>query len=308
MQTAVEVTFHGVRGSIPTSCPTMQRIGGNTSCVSIEARNHDPIILDLGTGLRAWGTKMNIPAQQTMHALLTHLHWDHIQGLPFFSPLIFSDVTLNVYGCAEPPESLAEALNRVIAPPFFPIRASDFAGQVNFFDVAEADFAVGDAHIKSRSVPHVGTTNGYRIDIAGSSIAYISDHQQPIGNPRGVDEAVIELCENVDLLIHDAQLWPNELITKMRWGHSTPQYALEVAKQSKAKALALFHHDPTHDDHSIEEMEQKLRLQGTQVGVEKVFAAREGMRLTFAGRPHAHANGKVEQLREREPALTLSPI
>ena len=306
VQTAVGVTFHGVRGSIPTSCPTMQRVGGNTSCVSIETFNHDPIILDMGTGLRAWGNKITNPSKQTMHALLTHLHWDHIQGLPFFAPLIFNDVTFNIYGCSDPPESLAEAVNRIITPPFFPIRISEFVGQVNFVDVSDTEFVVGDAQITSRSVPHVGATNGYRIDIAGSSIAYISDHQQPIGDPTKVDGAVIELCKDVDLLIHDSQIWPNEFITKLRWGHSTPQYALEVAQQSNAKALALFHHDPAHDDHSIEEMEQQIRAQGVQVGIAEVFAAREGMRLTLAGETDWHTNGRAEL--SRELALTLAQI
>ena len=278
----VDVSFHGVRGSTPCSCPSVQRYGGNTSCVSIETANHDPIILDLGTGLRPWGTTNAPERRQTIHALLTHLHWDHIQGLPFFAPLLRENTTLNIYGCADNFESLAEAIDRFIAPPFFPIRTSDFAGQVNFIDVCDADFVVGLASVMAKPVRHVGATNGYRVNLGGVSVAYVPDHQQPVDQPRHVDDAVLELCAGVDLLIHDAQLWPDELRTKQRWGHSTPQYALEVAHQAGAKALALFHHDPNHDDRSLDEMVKRVSAQGRQIGVDTVFAAQEGTRLSFA--------------------------
>ena len=133
----------------------------------------------------------------------------------------------------------------------------------------------------SRPVPHVGTTNGYRLSLFGSSIAYIPDHQEPIGDPTHVDEAVLELCDGVDLLIHDGQLWPDELEMKQAWGHSTPEYALEVARQAGVKTLVLFHHDPAHDDASVDEMSARMRERGSQVGVDTVLAATEGTSLTF---------------------------
>lgn len=278
----VVVSFHGVRGSTPCSCPTVQRYGGNTSCVSLETAQADPIVLDLGTGLRLWGRALADHTALTVNALVTHLHWDHIQGLPFFAPLLCEQTTLNIYGPAEPPESLADAFDRFIAPPFFPIRTADLPATINFHDVGNGEFVLGPASVMARPVPHVGRTNGYRLDLHGFSIAYVPDHQQPVDAPWSVDDRVLELCDGADLLIHDGQLWPDELIVKQRWGHSTPDYALEVARQAGVETLVLFHHDPAHDDASVDEMAQRLDRRGAEVGLSRVIAATEGTSLTFS--------------------------
>lgn len=293
----VVVSFHGVRGSTPCSCPSVQRYGGNTSCVSVETPDADPIVLDLGTGLRSWGHALGLhsavtKSALTINALVTHLHLDHIQGLPFFAPLLCERTTLNIFGSAGPPESLAEAFDRIIAPPFFPIRTADLPATINFHDISLSDFPLGRASVMARPVPHVGSTNGYRLDLHGFSLAYVPDHQEPADDPTFVDDRVLELCDGADLLIHDGQYWPEELARKRRWGHSTPDYALEVARQAGVETLVLFHHDPAHDDTSVDEMVQRLRGRASEVGVSNVLAATEGARLTFtapdtAGSCHA---------------------
>jgi len=292
-QETVVVSFHGVRGSTPCSCPTVQRYGGNTSCVSVETSEADPIVLDLGTGLRPWGHALASHTSLTVNALVTHLHWDHIQGLPFFAPLLCPDTTLNIYGSAGPPESLAEAFDRFIAPPFFPIRTADLPATINFHDVSSSDFVLGLASVMARPVPHVGRTNGYRLDLHGFSVAYVPDHQEPVDDPTHVDDRVLELCDGADLLIHDGQLWPDELMMKQHWGHSTPDYALEVARQAGVESLVLFHHDPAHDDASVDEMVQRLAERGSEVGVTNVLAATEGTSLTFAAQSSRSTSGGI---------------
>lgn len=277
----VVVSFHGVRGSTPCSCPSIQRYGGHTSCVSVEAPGQDPIVFDLGTGLRPWGRDMPEPQDLTLHALVTHLHWDHIQGLPFFAPLLHPHTTMHVYGPGESGETLADAFGRFMAPPFFPISSAELPSQVAFHDAHRDDFHIGGARIMARPVPHCGPTNGYRIELDGISIAYVPDHQEPLDDPRWVDDAVLELCDGVDVLIHDAQLWADELPLKADWGHCTPEYALEVARQAAAKSLVLFHHDPAHDDGSLDEMGDRIGAAAAEVGVDQVICATEGLKLSL---------------------------
>lgn len=274
------VAFHGVRGSTPCSCPSLARYGGNTSCVSIEAEGHDPIILDLGTGLRMFGSGCGLEGL-TAHALLTHLHWDHVQGLPFFGPLHHVDTSLTVYGPGDgSAESLDACMARFMAPPFFPITADELPGRVEFVDALDADFEIGETKVMARSVPHTGPTAGYRVERNGVAIAYLPDHQEPIDDKQFVADGALELCRDVDVLIHDAQLTADEFAMKSHWGHSTPEYAVEVARQAGAKSLVLFHHDPGHDDDAVDVICEETRQLAAVDGID-VVAAIEGLKLTL---------------------------
>ena len=276
----VVVAFHGVRGSTPCSCPTLARYGGNTSCISIETEGQDPIILDLGTGLRMFGTCCE-HGGMSAHALLTHLHWDHVQGLPFFAPLHHPDTSLTVYGPGDgSAESLADCMARFMAPPFFPITASDLPASVSFVDALDADFSIGETTVMARSIPHTGPTAGFRVERNGVSIAYLPDHQEPIDDKTYIAPGARELCRDVDVLIHDAQLTADEFAQKSHWGHSTPAYALEVARQTRAKTLVLFHHDPSHDDDAVDVICEETRQLAAADGID-VVAAIEGLKLTL---------------------------
>jgi phosphoribosyl 1,2-cyclic phosphodiesterase len=281
-ENSIDVSFHGVRGSTPCSCPTVQRYGGNTSCVSVEAAGHDPIVFDLGTGLRPWGCSMTPGDPLTVHALVTHLHWDHIQGLPFFTPLQSGETALHVYGPPDADRSMAETFAQFMSPPYFPIGVGDLPARVEFHDAHHDDFDLDGTAVMARPVPHCGKTNGYRVTRNGVSVAYVPDHQQPVGRPDFVDPAVLELCRDADVLIHDAQFWPDEFEAKATWGHCTPEYAIEVAAQAGVSTLVLFHHDPSHSDDDLDEMTERISAVAACRGVPSVVCATEGLKLSVA--------------------------
>jgi phosphoribosyl 1,2-cyclic phosphodiesterase len=288
----VTVTFEGVRGSTPCDGPDLARYGGSTSCVVVEAAGHDPILFDLGTGLRNYGMELTAAGRMQGFrgsALLSHLHWDHVQGVPFFVPLHCEDTLLDVYGPRQSDGPLAEVFEGMMRPPYFPIRPEQLEGTVAFRDVGDDDFPLGDAKVRSRWIRHVGPTLGYRLDWQGVSIAYLSDHSQGSNDGSGDDyvpDDVLDLCDGVDLLIHDAQHTINEFEAKRHWGHCTNEYALHVAKQSGAQRLVLFHHDPIHTDDALDLIAAVSRDRGAQLGIGEVIAAAEGMQLRLAP-PHA---------------------
>ena len=271
----VNVTFWGVRGSTPCPCEDNLRYGGNTACVSIAAPDHDPIVLDLGTGLRFWGETLASDGSFRGLALVTHLHWDHVQGLPFFTPINRVGATLDVYAPPQDGHSVATMFDDFMRPPYFPVRASDLFGEIRFHDIADAELEWGRALVTARDVPHVGATNGYRVELDGVVVVYVSDHQQPRdGDP--VSESVIELCRGADLLIHDAQYEPHELALKPDWGHCTVDYAVRVAAEAGVRRLALFHHDPSHGDAHVDRLLAQARVRAAELGVHEVIAAAEG--------------------------------
>lgn len=273
----MDVTFYGVRGSTPCGCEANRRYGGNTACVVVDVGG-EPIILDLGTGLRFFGQTQSLDGTFAAHALVSHLHWDHVQGLPFFVPIDRPGARLDVYAPAMPDRSVADAFDSFMCPPYFPIRCSDLRGEITFHDVSEGELAVGDAKVKVRSVPHIGPTNGYRVEANGSSVAYLSDHQAPYGLDSVPDNA-LELCDGVDLLVHDAQFVDEEWEQKAHWGHCTVDYALHVAAEAGAKQLALFHHDPEHDDAVVDSLLARA-VAAAEGRVDEVIAAAE--RLTVS--------------------------
>jgi phosphoribosyl 1,2-cyclic phosphodiesterase len=276
----VDVTFYGVRGSTPCSCDANRRYGGNTACVSIQFPGADPIVCDLGTGLRFWGATFPADRPFRGHALVTHLHWDHVQGLPFFAPVLRPGTRLDVY--APPPDSmtLEEAFDEFMSPPYFPVRVADLPGELRFHPVVGAEFAIGDVRVVSRSVPHIGPTNGYRVERDGISVAYISDHQQPLDGSSTIPAAVLELCADADLVVHDAQYTASEFVDKAHWGHCTVDYAVRVAVEAGARRLALFHHDPEHDDAAIDAIVAGARRQAEAHGL-SVIAASEGSSISL---------------------------
>jgi phosphoribosyl 1,2-cyclic phosphodiesterase len=238
-------------------------------------------VLDLGTGLRFWGETQPLDGSFRAAALLTHIHWDHVQGLPFFPPADRPGAQFDIYGPPSDGLGLGAAIEEFMRPPFFPVRADELRGDYRFHDITDGDLVVGNAKVRVRPVPHTGPTNGYRIEWGGVVVAYVSDHQSPLDGSDSIAEPVLELCDGADLLIHDAQFTPGEWAEKSHWGHCTVDYAVHVAKEAGVRRLALFHHDPAHDDDTVDGLLRQAQDQAAESGVDEVLAAFEGMTVAF---------------------------
>ena len=276
---SLHVTFHGVRGSTPCHGPETMKYGGNTSCVSVSSEGNRPLLLDLGTGLRYFGQHYSSHHSEPLDAvaLVTHLHWDHIQGLPFFGPILREGAHLEVYGPRqEDGQSFVAAISRAFSQPTFPVGLHDLRGKFEFHDVEACDFSVDEYRIMSRRVPHIGPTVGYRIELGEISIAYISDHQQPTDGTFAVPDGVRELAEGVDLLIHDSQYTADEFAVKGHWGHCTADFAVEIGAACHVKRVALYHHDPDRTDAQLDAVHL------SKAGGPAVCVAREGHTITLS--------------------------
>lgn len=271
------VTFHGVRGSTPCHGGSTARYGGNTSCVSVAVPGHDPLLFDLGTGLRYFGVAWGDERLFRGTCLLTHLHWDHVQGLPFFTPLLRQGACLDVFAPVQEDGSHpGDALQYGIGPPLFPIGLQALPGSIEVHAVADDDWTIGEIAVRSRLIPHVGNTLGYRVTWHGASVAYLSDHQQMGVSHFEMTGGARELCQGVDVLIHDAQYTYDEFVRKSDWGHCTVEYALWLARECRVGTLVLFHHDPMHDDELVDSLVEAARA---AAGEMQVVAAREGLTI-----------------------------
>lgn len=254
----MQVQLLGVRGSRPTPGAEFVRFGGNTSCVALAHDGERPsLILDAGTGLNRFRSGPDAAAFEGS-ILLSHLHWDHIYGLPFFGAGDRPDSRVRLY---MPEQGDAEdVLSQVMSPPHFPIRPSGLRGNWSFHGLAEGRTEIEGFDVLARDVPHKGgRTFGYRISSGGCTIAYLSDHG-PVELGDGVDgngaihEAALALVSDVDLLLHDAQHTTAEFPAVRHFGHSTIDYAVALARQARVRQLVLFHHDPARTDDQLDEL------------------------------------------------------
>ncbi len=276
----MKVTFWGVRGSIATSGSRFARFGGNTTCLEV-THGDAQLVFDAGTGLRALGQKMMEEgrAQRDVTFFFSHLHWDHIQGFPFFTPAFVPGTKIELYGPVDEDgvTTLYDALDQQMKPPCFPVTLDMMASEKHFTTVASGDtVSTGPFDVSMRALNHPQGSLGYRIEVGGRSVCFATDTEHHEG---AIDDAILDLARDVDLLIYDAQYTEDEYEgragpPRKGWGHSTYVAATEIARAAGAKQLALFHHDPMHDDAMVERMEQdaKTRFANT-------FAAREGLEI-----------------------------
>ena len=301
------VRFWGTRGSIASPGESTVRYGGNTSCVEVRTPDGTVIVLDCGTGARALGLHLvrTLPAPMRLHLFIGHTHWDHIQGFPFFVPAFLPGAELNVYAPLGFQQSLEEAMAGQMEYSYFPVKLRDLRSRIHFTELEEGFFRVGDVLVETQYLNHTAPTIGYRMSSGGATVAYVTDHEPFWKSEDGIlhhpgDQRHIAFMRGADLVIHDAQFTHEEYASRLGWGHATIEYATDVALAAGARRLALFHHDPGHDDPAMDRMEADARARVKECrGVLDVFAAREGLELQIDGSNRAAPIAEISALRRR---------
>ncbi len=271
----MQVHFCGVRGSLPAAGADFVRYGGHTSCLALapDGASAPTLFLDAGTGLlQALSLLNGGPFEGAL--LLSHLHWDHVVGLPFFSAAGHEGPRVDVLlPEQEDGADAATALGGLMSPPYFPIGPLQMCGRWTFSTLAEGELDVEGFTVLARQIPHKGgRTYGYRVSIAGASIAYMPDHN-PTALGAGEDgfgeyhPAALELARDADLLVHDAQLLPEELAAEARFGHAAADYAVALAERAGARSVALFHHRLNRTDDELDALAARLGGRSPAVSV-----------------------------------------
>lgn len=285
-----QVTFWGTRGSIPTPGPDTARYGGNTACISIDGAGGRLVILDAGSGLRPLGHTLMKQRNRELTAdiLLSHTHWDHIQGLPFFKPLSSRETSVNIYGAAQEGVPLKDILGRQMDPMVFPIPLNALAAGLTVVEISEGEFDLDDFHVCSFRLRHPGTTLGYRLVpfSRGRELAYVTDNELGPGGSYEVTpdwrERLVQFVAGADTLVHDAMYLDQIIQARAGWGHSTPRQAVDLAAEGRCSRLILFHHEPEHSDEAIDHLLSDTRDYAARVAPRlQVDAAAEGMRFSL---------------------------
>jgi phosphoribosyl 1,2-cyclic phosphodiesterase len=305
----MRVRFWGVRGSIPVPGRHTNRYGGNTSCVEVRPRGASPIIIDAGTGIRHLGKQLMQTAfgdgRGTAHLLISHTHWDHIQGLPFFSPLYKPGNTLHVFARQRDDTHLRAVFESQTEDPYFPVPLASLKADIEFHELVEGQkFEIGTAQVACTRLNHPWIAIAYRIDVDGASVVYASDtapftdvlleHEfiaKPpvLGEPldprdaaklEAMRESLVRLCHRADLLIYDTQFTYDEYRLRPHWGHSTPDDAVAIARAAQVGSLVLYHHAPARSDDEQDLILQECRIKLVGEPFE-VLAAYEGLEIVL---------------------------
>lgn len=264
----MRITFYGTRGSIPTPGEKTLKYGGNTPCVEIRA-DDTLIILDAGSGIRELGLKLMEEFSTTPikgHLFITHTHWDHIQGLPFFLPMMDKNNQFDVYGCSGFENNLENRLKLQMETDYFPIGMNDFHAAIQFHNLKGPDIAINNAiRVDYIYMNHPGLTLGYRITHKGRSVVFATDNEPYSSLTRSIndesqklitelDAQFIKFIKDTDLLIADGQYTAEEYTTKVGWGHCSIDAAIELSDKANVKRCAIFHHDPMHTDDFLDDL------------------------------------------------------
>jgi CheY-like chemotaxis protein/glyoxylase-like metal-dependent hydrolase (beta-lactamase superfamily II) len=292
----MKVRFWGTRGSIATPGPATNHFGGNTSCVEVTTANGDLLIFDCGTGARQLAAELMVRSKKAINAniLLGHTHWDHIQGFPFFTPAFLKGNSVAIYGPEGSRGSLQQALAGQMEYTYFPVDLNQLPAAITYHDLTEGIHTIGGARVATQFLNHPAMTVGYRVEADGVAVVYLVDHEPfsdalwRAGAEPGRIESILhdgdrrhaEFMAGADLVIHDAQYTPEEYPSRKTWGHSAYDYGVQIAAAAGVRRVALTHHDPSHDDHFVADIERRARALALQCGTGlDVFCAYEGCEL-----------------------------
>ena len=264
----MQVQFWGTRGSIPKPGPTTIHYGGNTLCHEIRTARGTLVIIDCGTGLHGLGLKLLSGGGRSLagHILISHTHWDHIQGVPFFAPFFVPGNKWDIYGPKGLNQSLRDTLAGQMQHTYFPITPNEFGASIRYHDLLEGTFEIDDIKVTTQYLNHPALTLGYRLEADGATVVYCCDHEpfsRDVAEGHreffGLDQQHADFIEGADLLIHDAQYTAAEYPSKVGWGHSSIEFVVKLAQHTKAKHVVLKHHDPLRTDEALDGIVEKVR-------------------------------------------------
>ena len=309
----MRVRFFGTRGSIATPGPHTLRYGGNTSCIEVQSSAGTLVILDMGTGAAVLGRELMARGEPSRgHILISHTHWDHIQGIPFFAPLFVPGFEWDIYGPRGVHQGLRQTLAGQMQSTYFPVTLEQLGATIRYRELVEGRLRIGDIEVTCRYLNHPALTLGYRLEADGAALVYACDHEPHshalatgVGDFLGEDRRHAEFLAGADLVVHDAQYRASEYPQKIGWGHSTIEYACAVARLAKVGQLALTHHDPMRDDAAIDALVNSLRTEGFRLAGPHIVAAAEGHEVELSRRPFV-AVAKSRLSAEAPPGMALA--
>jgi len=273
---AFDIRFWGVRGTIACPSTSHAKYGGNTSCIQVTVGDRI-IIFDAGTGIRDLGNELQKRDVRDAHLLMSHTHWDHINGFPFFVPGYDPSWSLHIMAghLNDANGSIRDVLNAQMLGPMFPVPLETMQAKIRYSDFKAGDqFKIhSDINVRTAPLRHPNGATGYRIEHNDKSVCYITDTEHVPGNP---DQKILELIEGSDLVIYDSTYTKEEFTTKIGWGHSTWNEGLALCQAANVKKFAIFHHEPDHDDDFMDSVEMEA-----QDMWEHSFVAREGMIISL---------------------------
>jgi len=279
---SMKVKFYGVRGSVPSPCASKVGFGGNTSCVKITGFDETKIILDSGTGIIKLGEELIEESTDDINILLTHNHWDHIQGFPFFKPIYQSGRKIKIFP-GQVDSSDKDAILTQMSGSNFPVKYDQLPASISLDKEATASkgFTIGNFDVQTQALNHPDGGTAYLISQAGKKVAYVTDNE--LFPPGKINTSIKEwetFIDGADLLIHDGQFVDTELPEKLGWGHSTTTQVLKLAKSANVKAVALISHDPFRTDEQLEQIEKELKEDSR--GFLQVCCAKEGQLIDLS--------------------------